>query len=140
MIIDDYAHHPAEIEAVIAAAKEIAQNRIIVVHQPHRYSRLKSLFSDFKKCFKDADILGITPVFSAGEKKIDGFDGKNLIKSISVIESQKVEYVEDEYSFSQFLKKNCNKGDIFLALGAGSITNWVNSQVGVKDKIENEYN
>jgi UDP-N-acetylmuramate--alanine ligase len=140
MIIDDYAHHPAEIEAVIAAAKEIAQKRIIVVHQPHRYSRLKLLFSDFKTCFKDADILGITPVFSAGEKEIDGFDGKNLIKSIRVIESQKIEYVEDEYSFSQFLIKNCNKGDIFLALGAGSITNWVNSQVGIKDKIDNEYN
>ena len=52
-IIDDYAHHPAEIKAVISAAKEIAKRRIIVVHQPHRFSRLKSLFTDFSKCFRD---------------------------------------------------------------------------------------
>ena len=138
IIIDDYAHHPAEIEAVISAAKEIAQKKIIVVHQPHRYSRLKSLFSDFKKCFRNADILGITPVFSAGERKIDGFDSKSLIKSINRNSIKKVEYLEDEPSFGKFLKKNCNDGDIFLTLGAGNITNWVNNQVGEKDKSANE--
>ncbi len=139
-IIDDYAHHPAEIEAVISAAKEIAKRRIIVVHQPHRYSRLKSLFTDFQRCFRDADILGIAPVFAAGESKIDRFDSKTLIKSIMQTETQKVEYVKDEASFSEFLKDNCNKGDIFLALGAGSITNWVNNLSFLMNKPGHEYN
>ena len=125
-IIDDYAHHPAEIKAVISAAKEIATRRIIVVHQPHRFSRLKSLFTDFSKCFRDADIVGITPVFAAGEPQISGFDSKTLINSVSRSGIQKVEYVENEASFSRFLRNNCNKGDIFLTLGAGSITSWVN--------------
>ena len=126
-IIDDYAHHPAEIKAVISAAKEIATRRIIVVHQPHRFSRLKSLFTDFSKCFRDADIVGITPVFAAGEPHISGFDSKTLINSVTRSGMQKVEYVENEASFSRFLRNNCNKGDIFLTLGAGSITSWVNN-------------
>ena len=126
-IIDDYAHHPAEIKAVISAAKEIATRRIIVVHQPHRFSRLKSLFTDFSKCFRDADIVGITPVFAAGEPQISGFDSKTLINSVTRSGMQKVEYVENEASFSKFLRNNCNKGDIFLTLGAGSITSWVNN-------------
>ena len=126
-IIDDYAHHPAEIKAVISAAKEIATRRIIVVHQPHRFSRLKSLFTDFSKCFRDADIVGITPVFAAGETQINGFDSKTLINSVTRSGMQKVEYVENEASFSRFLRNNCNKGDIFLTLGAGSITSWVNN-------------
>ena len=126
-IIDDYAHHPAEIKAVISAAKEIATRRIIVVHQPHRFSRLKSLFTDFSKCFRDADIVGITPVFAAGEPQISGFDSKTLINSVTRSGIQKVEYVENEASFSRFLRNNCNKGDIFLTLGAGSITSWVNN-------------
>ena len=134
IIIDDYAHHPAEIEAVIFAAKEIAKRRIIVVHQPHRFSRLKSLFKDFKKCFREADILGVTPVFAAGEAKVKGFDSKALIKSVTRNKAQKVEYIEDEVSFSRFLKNNCNRGDIFLALGAGSITNWVNNLSFLEDK------
>ena len=126
-IIDDYAHHPAEIKAVISAAKEIATRRIIVVHQPHRFSRLRSLFTDFSKCFRDADIVGITPVFAAGEPQISGFDSKTLINSVTRSGMQKVEYVENEASFSRFLRNNCNKGDIFLTLGAGSITSWVNN-------------
>lgn len=140
MIIDDYAHHPAEIEAVISAAKEIAKKRIIVVHQPHRFSRLKALFTDFTKCFEGADIIGITPVFSAGEPKTDGFDSKSLIKSFVQSDSQKIEYIEDESSFGQFLKNNCDEGDIFLTLGAGSITNWVNNLSYVIDKSGHEYN
>ncbi len=139
-IIDDYAHHPAEIKAVISAAKEIAKRRIIVVHQPHRFSRLKSLFTDFIKCFRDADIVGITPVFAAGEPQINGFDSTTLINSVIRNEMQKVEYVEDEMSFGRFLKNNCNEGDIFLTLGAGSITSWVNNLSFLENKPGLEYN
>ena len=139
-IIDDYAHHPAEIEAVISAAKAIAKGRVIVVHQPHRFSRLRSLFLDFKKCFRDADILGIAPVFAAGELKIDGPDSKALIKSVVMKKKSKVEYIEDDVSFKKFLKNNCDKGDIFLSLGAGSITNWVNNLSFLMDKPGHQYN
>ena len=105
-----------------------------MVHQPHRFSRLKSLFTDFRKCFRDADIVGITPVFAAGEPQISGFDSKTLINSIIRRDLQKVEYVENEVSFSRFLKNNCNKGDIFLTLGAGSITSWVNNLSFLENK------
>ena len=93
---------------------------------------------DFKKCFRGADILGIAPVFAAGEHKIDGFDSKTLIKSFVRKETQKVEYIEDEISFSKFLKTNCNRGDIFLTLGAGSITNWVNNLSFLSDENGHE--
>ena len=139
-IIDDYAHHPAEIEAVISAAKAITKGRVIVVHQPHRFSRLRSLFLDFKKCFRDADVLGIAPVFAAGELKIDGPDSKTLIKSVIMSKKSKVEYIEDDVSFKKFLKNNCDRGDIFLSLGAGSITNWVNNLSSLMDKPGHEYN
>ena len=139
-IIDDYAHHPAEIEAVISAAKAIAKGRVIVVHQPHRFSRLRSLFSDFKKCFRNADVLGIAPVFAAGEPKIDGTDSKALIKSVILSKKSKVEYIEDDISFKKFLKNNCDRGDIFLSLGAGSITNWVNNLSFLMDKPGHQYN
>ena len=72
-------------------------------------------------------IVGITPVFAAGEPQISGFDSKTLINSVTRSGMQKVEYVENEASFSKFLRNNCNKGDIFLTLGAGSITSWVNN-------------
>ena len=139
-IIDDYAHHPAEIEAVISAAKAIAKGRVIVVHQPHRFSRLRALFLDFKKCFRDADILGVAPVFAAGELKSDGPDSKTLIKSVVMNKKSKVEYIEDDVSFKKFLKNNCDKGDIFLSLGAGSITNWVNNLSFLMDKPGHQYN
>ena len=139
-IIDDYAHHPVEIKAVISAAKAIAKRRVIVVHQPHRFSRLKSLFGDFRKCFRDADIVGITPVFAAGEPQLDGFDSEILINSLVKSKMQKIEYVRDEASFSEFLKNNCNKGDIFLTLGAGSITSWVNNLSFLENNPRHEYN
>ena len=85
------------------------------------------MFTDFRKCFRDADIIGNTPVFAAGEPKIGGFDSKTLINSIIRSGMQQVEYVENEVSFGRFLRNNCNKGDIFLTLGAGSISSWVNN-------------
>ena len=99
---------------------------------------MRSLFRDFKKCFKGADILGIAPVFAAGEPQLDGFDSKTLIKSFTKNETQKVEYIEDEVSFSKFLKTNCSRGDIFLTLGAGSITNWVNNLSFLSDENGHE--
>ena len=71
IIIDDYAHHPTEISATLKAAKQATGGRVIAIHQPHRFSRLSNLFEEFGNCFGDADIIGITPIFSAGEKSIE---------------------------------------------------------------------
>ena len=134
MIIDDYAHHPAEILAVIKAARQITKKRVIVVHQPHRYTRLRDLFDEFQECFDDADLLGITSVFSAGEKEINGINSISLIEKIKKRGKLCPTYIDDEKSFQEFLKGSCRKGDIFLCLGAGSITNWVNKLQYLKRK------
>ncbi len=125
-IIDDYAHHPAEIIAVLKAARQISKKRVIVVHQPHRYTRLRDLFDEFQGCFDEADLLGITSVFSAGENEIKGINSIALVEQIKKRGSLSPTYIADEKSFHKFLNESCKKGDIFLCLGAGSITNWVN--------------
>ena len=125
-IIDDYAHHPAEIIAVLKAARQISKKRVIVVHQPHRYTRLRDLFDEFQGCFDEADLLGITSVFSAGENEIKGINSIALVKQIKKRGRLSPTHIADEKSFHKFLNESCKKGDIFLCLGAGSITNWVN--------------
>ena len=132
LIIDDYAHHPAEILAVIKAARQIAKNRVIVVHQPHRFTRLRDLFDEFQICFDDADLLGITSVFSAGEKEIPGINSETLIGEIKKRGKLSPLHIQDENYFQKFLNENCRKGDIFLCLGAGSITSWVNKMQYLK--------
>ena len=72
MVYDDYAHHPVEIEAVISAARSVTTGRVIVVKQPHRYSRVQDLFEPFSTCFKGADMVVVAPIYEAGEKPIDG--------------------------------------------------------------------
>ncbi len=133
-IIDDYAHHPAEILAVIKAARKVAKKRVIVVHQPHRYTRLRDLFDEFQVCFDDADLVGITSVFSAGEKEINGINSIALVEKIKNQGKLSPTYIEDEKSFQEFLNQSCKDGDIFLCLGAGSITNWVNKLKYLKRK------
>ena len=124
-IIDDYAHHPVEILAVLSAARKYASGRVIAVHQPHRFSRLKSLMNDFSRCFDEADIVGITPVYEAGEKPIKGINSEKLISLLnnrSIVAS----IIDNEHELKKFLKRNGKPGDIFICLGAGSISQWVN--------------
>jgi UDP-N-acetylmuramate--alanine ligase len=134
LIIDDYAHHPAEISAVIKAARQISKKRVIVVHQPHRFSRLRDLFDEFQQCFDGVDLLGITSVFSAGEKEIKGINSNSLIKEIKKRRKLSPIYIDGEESFDKFLDANCSEGDIFLCLGAGNITSWVNKMQNLKKK------
>ena len=79
-IIDDYGHHPVEIAAVLKAARQASEGRVIAVHQPHRYTRLSSLFEDFCSCFNEADFVGIAEVFAAGEDPIPGASREDLAK------------------------------------------------------------
>jgi len=124
VVIDDYAHHPEEIKATLKAAREMyPYNRIIAVFQPHRYSRLASLFDEFSKAFSIPDIVLITDVFSAGEKEIENISAKSLVDKIAKNEkNKKVIYSGDLDNTFNILKNIVRKGDVILFLGAGSIT------------------
>ena len=124
-IIDDYAHHPVEILAVLSAARKYTSGRVIAIHQPHRYTRLESLMSDFSKCFDEADIVGITPIYEAGEKPIKGINSEKLIKLLND-RSINASIIRNEIELVNLLKSNGKPGDLFICLGAGSISQWVN--------------
>ena len=81
-IIDDYGHHPVEIAAVLKAARQASDGRVIAVHQPHRYTRLHSLFEDFCTCFNEADVVAIAEVFAAGEDPIEGASRDDLVAGL----------------------------------------------------------
>src|SRR5690606_6245346 len=81
-IFDDYGHHPVEIKAVLKAAREATQGRVIAIAQPHRYTRLRDLFDEFSACFNDANIVALAPVYAAGEEPIDGVNSEKLVHRI----------------------------------------------------------
>jgi UDP-N-acetylmuramate--alanine ligase len=118
-IIDDYGHHPNEIKAALTAAKEICRGNVYAVIQPHRYTRLSSLWDGFKQALFLADKTFVTPVYSAGETKIDGVDSENLIKSAGT-----GELVVDIDDLADKMAKKLANDDILIFLGAGSITRW----------------
>ncbi len=119
-IIDDYAHHPVEIEAVLGAAREAYQGRVIAVVQPHRYTRLRDLFDGFCNCFGEADLVLVADVFAAGEAPIDGFDRASLAAGIpgDVLE------LADESALADVVAEHSQPGDVVVCLGAGSISAW----------------
>ena len=129
-VVDDYAHHPEEIKVTLSAAKlRCPDGKIIAIFQPHRYSRLKELFSDFCKCFYDANHLFIADVYAAGEKEIFGYNRANLVKGI-INEGHLGTYsLKNPANLASQLKKIIRKGDLIILLGAGSITNWANDLV-----------
>ena len=127
-IIDDYAHHPVEIAAVISAARAAAPNgRIISVVQPHRYSRLRDLFNDFCTCFNDADVVIVSEVYSAGEKVIEGINQETLVEGLRSHGHRHVESLRSEEVLAQLIDNISFPGDMVVCLGAGSITNWANA-------------
>ena len=128
-IIDDYAHHPTEIKATLKAAKQSSNGRVLAVHQPHRFSRLSNLFDEFSNCFDDADIIGITPIFAAGENIIEGVTSEKLISRLSVNYSNPVIKIEDEKSLLSFVITHAKPNDIVVLMGAGSISGWANNLV-----------
>jgi UDP-N-acetylmuramate--alanine ligase len=123
-IIDDYAHHPVEIAAVLKAAREAYQGRIIAAVQPHRYTRLRDLFDDFCTCFGDADAVVVTDVFAAGEAPIEGFDADSLAAGIVENHGVPVARVADEAALAASLATDVQSGDVIICLGAGSISTW----------------
>jgi UDP-N-acetylmuramate--alanine ligase len=125
-IYDDYAHHPAEIEAALKAARGAAKGKLIAVMQPHRYSRLQSLFDGFCRCFVDADAVLITPVYAAGEAP-NGFDRDKLIEGIRDTGHERVLPVENEETLTHTVAALAKPGDLVIGLGAGTITEWAHA-------------
>jgi len=124
IVIDDYAHHPTEIRAVLAAAREGADGRVIAVMQPHRYTRLQSLMDEFQSCFNDADVVFVTPVYPAGEEPIDGVDSAALAEGLRAHGHRMVRAVADQKELSRELRDLAADGDMIICMGAGDITKW----------------
>ncbi len=127
-IIDDYGHHPVEIEAVLSAARSIERpGKLIALMQPHRYSRLRDLFDDFCTCFNQADHVIIADVFAAGEAPIDGVDKNALVEGLARNGHRSVEALSDASTLATLIRQRAQPGDMLICLGAGSISTWANS-------------
>jgi len=124
IVIDDYGHHPVEIKAVLAAAREGAEGRVIAVVQPHRYSRLHDLMDEFQGAFNDADIVYVTPVYAAGEEPIEGVDSEALVEGLKQRGHRAARTVADQQDLCLQLRDLAARGDIVICLGAGDITKW----------------
>jgi UDP-N-acetylmuramate--alanine ligase len=124
IIIDDYAHHPTEIRAVLAAAREGAEGRVIAVMQPHRYTRLQSLMDEFQSCFNDADVVFVVPVYPAGEEPIEGVDSEALVEGLRAHGHRMVRSVSDQKELCRELRDLAAEGDMVICMGAGDITKW----------------
>jgi UDP-N-acetylmuramate--alanine ligase len=133
-IIDDYGHHPVEIAAVLKAARQAvgdtAGARVIAVHQPHRYSRLSSLFEEFCACFNDADVVGIAEVYAAGEDPIPGASRDDLVAGLTQHGHRHAHAVTCEADLETLVRAEARPGDIVVCLGAGTISAWAQALPG----------
>jgi UDP-N-acetylmuramate--alanine ligase len=123
-IIDDYGHHPVEIAAVLRAARETSTGRVIAVVQPHRYTRLASLFEQFSTCFNDADTVIVGHVYAAGEAPIAGADRDGLVQGLRAHGHRQVIALDGARDLARMIKRLAQPGDIVVCLGAGNITQW----------------
>jgi UDP-N-acetylmuramate--alanine ligase len=123
-IIDDYGHHPVEIAAVLKAARDSVTGQVIAVVQPHRYTRLKSLFEGFSTCFNDADVVVVAPVYPAGEAPIEGADRDSLVAALRARGHRQVIALEGPEKLAGIVKGLAKRGDYVVCLGAGNITQW----------------
>ena len=135
-IIDDYGHHPVEINSALSAARFLApESKIIAIFQPHRYSRLKDLFDDFCSCFNKADHVLLLDVYAAGEKSIKKFESINLEKGLADYGHKNVLYIQNQKLLAKNLLKLIQPNDLIICLGAGSITKIANS---LEEELKNE--
>ena len=121
-IIDDYGHHPVEIAAVLKAARQATEGRVIAVHQPHRFTRLHHHFDEFCACFNDADVVGITDIFSAGEDPIEGASRDDLVAGLIRHGHRHARAVMNENDLERLVREQGRPGDMVVCLGAGTIS------------------
>jgi UDP-N-acetylmuramate--alanine ligase len=126
-IVDDYGHHPVEIESVLAAARSVTTGRVIAVVQPHRYSRLRDLFDDFCRCFNDAETVILANVYPAGEAPIPGFDRDALARGVRRHGHRRVLTLDDPAGLPALIAAEAEPGDLVVFLGAGDITAWAHA-------------
>ncbi len=120
-LIDDYGHHPAEVRATLEAARGCGYKRLLVLFQPHRYTRTQHLWEDFCRSFNHADILVITDIYAAGESPIEGITGESLAAGISAAGHKNVVYSSTLQGGIEFILREARPGDAVLTVGAGSV-------------------
>ncbi|MFQ5774240.1 MAG: UDP-N-acetylmuramate--L-alanine ligase [Kiloniellaceae bacterium] len=125
-VIDDYGHHPVEITAVLQAARQATDGKVIAVVQPHRYTRLANLFEEFCSCFNDADHVIVTEVYAAGEAPIEGAGRDALVEGMRARGHRNVTALTDRALLAPFVSELASEGDLVVCLGAGNITAWAN--------------
>ena len=123
-IFDDYGHHPVEIAAVLRAARASTEGNVVAVVQPHRYTRLQSLFEDFCTCFNDADTVIVAPVYAAGEAPIEGFDRDSLVAGLKSRGHRDALALNAPEELAVLVAGRAQPGDYVVCLGAGTITQW----------------
>jgi UDP-N-acetylmuramate--alanine ligase len=123
-VIDDYGHHPVEIAAVLAAARQSTERRVVAVVQPHRYTRLRDLFEEFCTCFNDADAVIVTDVYPAGEAPIEGIHKDALVEGLRAHGHRNVIALPGPDALAETVADIVESGDLVVCLGAGSITAW----------------
>lgn len=139
-IIDDYAHHPTEIVATLQAARQlVADKKIILVLQPHKYSRVKDLFKEFCNCASQADIAIISDIYSAGQEPIEGASQDNLIAGMKKTGHTNILKLSNENDLAKIVKIHAKSGDIVLCAGAGTITYWANKLPQQLQDLKNDH-
>ncbi len=133
-VIDDYGHHPVEIRAVLAAAREgVGTGRVIAVVQPHRFTRLRDHLDDFSAAFNDADVVYAAPVYAAGEQPIEGVDSAAMVAGMKARGHRNAQVVANADALADALAATVQPGDMIVCLGAGDITKWAG---GLADAIK----
>jgi UDP-N-acetylmuramate--alanine ligase len=130
VIIDDYGHHPVEIAAVLRAARESTKGKVIAVVQPHRYTRVATLFEQFSTCFNDADAVIIADVYPAGEAPIEGADRDSLVAAVRARGHRHVMPLSGPKELVAIIRRLAEPGDYVVCLGAGNITQWAHALPG----------
>jgi UDP-N-acetylmuramate--alanine ligase len=123
-VIDDYGHHPVEIRAVLAAAREGVKGRVMAVVQPHRFTRLRDHMEDFQGAFNDADVVYAAPVYAAGEQSIEGIDSAEMVAGMKARGHRSAQVIDGPDALADVLAETVLPGDMVVCLGAGDITKW----------------
>ncbi|WP_332119649.1 UDP-N-acetylmuramate--L-alanine ligase [Azorhizobium caulinodans] len=134
-VFDDYGHHPVEISAVLRAARAATEGQVIAVVQPHRYTRLASLFDEFCTCFNDADHVIVAPVYAAGESPVPGADSEHLVQGLRARGHRSVTALKGPEDLAGLVAGLARPGDFVICLGAGTITQWAYALPGELEKL-----
>lgn len=134
-IIDDYAHHPVEIDVVLKTARNATKGQVIAVMQPHRYSRIEDLYEEFCRCFNDADHVIVADIYEAGETPIEGITKDYIVQGLKTHGHRSAQSLESKDDLARLIANTAQEGDIVIIMGAGSSTHWA---YALPDQLEQE--